>query len=45
VLRAGIALALSFDTWRTFTREQRLGDARALELMLRLTCECADTQR
>ena len=42
LLRAGIALALSFDTWRTLTREQQLTDQQALELMLRLTCDCAD---
>src|SRR5712691_7894793 len=39
LLRAGIALALSFDTWRTLTREQGLSDGQAAELMLRLTCE------
>src|SRR2546430_12206211 len=37
----GIAVALSFDTWRTLTREQQLTDQQALELMLRLTCDCA----
>jgi AcrR family transcriptional regulator len=41
MLRAAIALALSFDTWRTLTREQHLTDDQALELMLRLTCDCA----
>jgi AcrR family transcriptional regulator len=41
MLRAGIALALSFDTWRTLIREQRLDDDQAVELMVRLTCECA----
>src|SRR5256885_4809848 len=41
LLRAGIAVALSFDTWRTLTREQRLSDNQAVELMLRLTCDCA----
>ncbi len=40
LLRAGIAVALSFDTWRTLTREQGLADEQALELMLRLTCDC-----
>ncbi len=40
LLRAGIALALSFDTWRTLTREQHLTDRQAVELMLRLTCDC-----
>jgi AcrR family transcriptional regulator len=36
MLRAGIALALSFDTWRTLAREQGLTDEKAVELMLRL---------
>jgi len=45
LLRAGIALALSFDTWRTLTREQHLTDGQALELMLRLTCDCAPNTR
>jgi AcrR family transcriptional regulator len=44
-LHAGIALALGFDTWRTLIREEGLGDDQAVELMLRLTCDCAaDTQ-
>ena len=37
LLRAGIGLALSFDTWRTLTRDQGLGDDQAVELMLRVT--------
>ena len=41
LLRAAIALALSFDTWRTLVREQELTDDQAVELMLRLTCDCA----
>jgi hypothetical protein len=45
LLRAGIALALSFDTWRTLAVEQQLTDEQALELMLRLTCDCAGGQR
>ncbi len=40
LLRAAIALALSFDTWRTLAREQELTDAQAVELMLRLTRDC-----
>jgi AcrR family transcriptional regulator len=40
LLRAGIALALSFDTWRTLAREQHLSDEQAVELMLRLTRDC-----
>ena len=45
LLRAGIAVALSFDTWRTLTREQQLTDGQALEVMLRLTCDCAHDPR
>jgi hypothetical protein len=33
-LRAAIALALSFDTHRTLTREQHLTDDQAIELMI-----------
>jgi hypothetical protein len=40
LLRAGIALALSFDTWRALVREQGLGDEQAVELTVRLTCDC-----
>lgn len=35
-LRAAIALALSFDTYRTLTREQHLTDEQAIALMIRL---------
>jgi AcrR family transcriptional regulator len=45
LLRAAIALALSFDTWRTLVAEQQLTDDQALELMLRLTCDCAPLAR
>jgi AcrR family transcriptional regulator len=38
-LRAGIALALSFDTWRTLVRDQGLTDDQAIDLVQRL---CAD---
>jgi AcrR family transcriptional regulator len=38
LLRAGIALALGFDTWRTLIREQHLSDEQAVELMLRVAC-------
>ena len=44
LLRAAIALALSFDTWRTLIRERQLSDDQALELMLRLTCDCESTR-
>jgi AcrR family transcriptional regulator len=37
LLRAGIALALSFDTWRQLVRGQGLSDEQAIELALRLT--------
>jgi AcrR family transcriptional regulator len=39
-LKAVIALALSFETHRTLTREQQLTDEQAIELMTRLV-ECA----
>jgi AcrR family transcriptional regulator len=35
-LKAAIALGLSFETHRTLTREQQLGDDQAIELMTRL---------
>jgi AcrR family transcriptional regulator len=41
MLRAGIVLALGFDSWRTLVREEQLTDEQAVELMLRLTCDCA----
>jgi len=39
-LRAGIALALGFDTWRTLTHDHGLTDKQAVALMLRLACDC-----
>jgi len=36
LLRAGIALALSFDTWRTLVRDEGLSDVQAVALMLGL---------
>ena len=45
LLRAAVALALSFDTWHTLIREQQLNDDQALELMLRLTRDCAHDSR
>ena len=36
LLHAGIALALSFDTWRTLVHERELDDDQALEVALRL---------
>jgi AcrR family transcriptional regulator len=41
LLQAAVALALSFDTWRTLARERGLTDDQCVELMLRLTCDCA----
>lgn len=40
MLRAAIALALSFDTWRTLAREQGLSDDQAIAVMLRLAHDC-----
>ena len=40
-LLAAVALALSFDTWRTLCLEHGLTDDQAAELCLRLTCPCA----
>jgi hypothetical protein len=37
LLRAGIALGLGFDTWRTLVREEQLSDEQAVELLVRLT--------
>lgn len=36
LLRAAIGHALAFGTWRSLTRDQKLSDAQAAELMLRL---------
>ena len=38
-LKAAVALALSFDTWRLLVREQGLSDTQAVALMLRLTSD------
>ena len=45
LLRAGIALALSFDTWRTLTREQNLTDDQAIKLMLGFINGCSPITR
>lgn len=37
-LKAALALALGFDTWRLLVQGQGLSDKQAIELMLRLTC-------
>jgi len=39
-LKAALALALSFDTWRLLVRARRLTDDQAIELMMRLVCDC-----
>lgn len=39
LLRGGIAVALSFDTWRTLVREQGLTEEQAVEVALRLAGE------
>lgn len=39
-LRAAIALALSFDTWRTLSREHGLTDRQAADLMVGLARQC-----
>ena len=44
-LRAALALAVSFDTWRTLVRDQRLTQAQAIVLVERLTCEPTPTDR
>ena len=40
MLHAAIALALSFDTWRTLTQEQGLSNDQAIAVTLRLTRDC-----
>jgi hypothetical protein len=41
LLRAAIALAISFDTWRSLTRDSGLSDEQAIEIALRLSCHTA----
>jgi AcrR family transcriptional regulator len=43
MLHAAIALALSFDTWRTLTQEQGLSVEQAIAVTLRLICDCNPT--
>ncbi len=40
LLKAALALALGFDTWRLLVRTRRLSDDQAIELMMRLTRDC-----
>ncbi len=35
-MRAAIALALSFETWRTLVRDQGLSEAEAISVVVRL---------
>jgi len=42
-VRAAIGHALAFPTWRSLTREQRLGDDDAVELMCRLVEDAASS--
>ena len=42
LLKAGIELALQFDTWQFLTGRLALDDERAVELMMRLCCECPE---
>ncbi len=44
-LKAALALAVSFDSWRTLVREQRLSHPQAIDLIARLTRESASTER
>jgi AcrR family transcriptional regulator len=45
LLKASLALALSFDTWQFLVRRQRLSDNQAIKLMMRLTCDCPPQQK
>ena len=40
VLRAAIGHALNFETWRSLSRRERLGDQAAAEAMVRLVLAC-----
>ena len=43
LLDAGLAVALTFETWHLLVRSEGLTDAQAIELMMRLTCDCPTT--
>ena len=45
LLKAALALALSFDTWHLLVRSQHLTDDQATELMMRLMCDCQETEK
>jgi len=40
LLKAALALAVSFDTWRFLTRSNHLSDDMVIELMMRLVRDC-----
>lgn len=40
LLKAAVVLALEFDTWRLLVRKQGLSEGKAIQLMVRLTCDC-----
>lgn len=40
LLKAALALALDFETWRNLAQVQGLTNDQAVELMMRLTCDC-----
>jgi AcrR family transcriptional regulator len=40
LLKAAIALALDYETWRTLVGSQGLSVDQAIDLMVRLTCDC-----
>jgi len=45
LLKAALALALNFDTWRCLVQEQRLTDDQAIELVLRMIRDCRPTEK
>jgi AcrR family transcriptional regulator len=44
-LKAALALALSFDTWRLLSRTHQLTDDEVIDLMTRLVCDCSANTR
>ncbi|WP_436637782.1 TetR/AcrR family transcriptional regulator [Microbaculum sp. FT89] len=41
-LRAGLVMALTFETWRALVKEQGLSQDQAVALMERLMCDCEE---
>lgn len=41
MLKAGLTLALAFDTWHLLVQEQRLTDSQAIQLMMGLISNCS----